>query len=77
MCEEEIDEILLANLTHKWRKMSFVIGITMGQIDASKRVGRNDLFFAERLALLAGKNLIEFEGDLSQIRECEIKLRGE
>jgi hypothetical protein len=76
MRDDEIDEILLANITSKWRKMAFVIGATMGQIDASKRAGRNDLYFAERIAFLLGENLIESQGDLSQMRECEIRLLG-
>ena len=76
MRDDEIDEILLANITSQWRKMAFVIGTSMGQIDPLNRVGHDDLYFAERIVALVNKNLIEFQGDLSQMRECEIKLSG-
>jgi len=72
--DKEIDEALLANITKDWRKVAFVVGSTMMQIDSKERVGRNDLYFAKRVAVLVEKGLIEFSGDLDQMRYCEIRL---
>lgn len=74
MRDDEIDEILLTNVTDKWRKMAFVIGMTMGQIEPLNREGYDDLYFAGRIAALVNKSQIEFQGDLTQMRECEIRL---
>ena len=33
--DEEIDQILMANITHQWRKVARVVAMTMRQIDPS------------------------------------------
>jgi Protein of unknown function len=71
--DEEIDQALLANITHDWRKVARVVGSAMSQL-GSKRAGRNDLYFAERVAHLVERGLIEFDGDLAQMGRCEIRL---
>ena len=72
--EDEIDEALLKNVTHEWRKIALVVGMTMLQIESHERAGRDDLYFAKRLSLLAEEGAIEHKGDLNQIRECEVRL---
>lgn len=74
MTDEEIDLALLSNITTVWRKMAFVIGITMMGIDTDERKGMDDLYFAKRVSALFGKGLIEHKGDLDQLRYCEIRL---
>lgn len=71
--EEEIDSKLLENVTDDWRKVAFVIGLTMMRLDDEQRQGRNDTYFHRRLILLAEKGLLDYRGDLSQMRECEIR----
>jgi hypothetical protein len=71
--DEEIDKALLANITHDWRKVARVVGSTMVQL-GDKRAGRNDLYFAERVAVLVEHGLIEQEGDLAQMGHCEVRL---
>lgn len=73
--DEEIDLALLANTTNQWRKVARVVGMTMGQIDFDRRPGLMDIYFAERVVLLIKKGFIEYEGDLSEMRDCEIRLR--
>ena len=75
--DEEIDLALLANITNLWRKVSMVVGTTMMEIDTEKRVGLNDLYFAKRIAVLAAKGLIDYTGELSQMRQCEIRLSSQ
>ena len=74
MSDEEIDERLLANVTGQWRKVALVVGTTIGQIPRQERAGQDDLYFAKRVAALAEKGLIEHEGDLNRMGECEIRL---
>ena len=73
--DEEIDEALLANVIHPWRKVARVVGSAMSQL-GEKRRGRDDLYFARRVALLARRGLIEADGDLEQMGRCEIRLPG-
>lgn len=72
--DETIDAVLLASISSEWRKVAFVIGKTMLQIADQERVGKDDLYFAERLAVLARKGLIEHQGPLNEIRRCEVRL---
>jgi hypothetical protein len=71
--DKEIDEAILANITDRWRKVARVVGSAMSQL-GNRRAGRNDFYFAERVAQLAKKGLIEYEGDLAQMGRCEIRL---
>jgi Protein of unknown function len=72
--DEEIDEALLANITEIWRKVARVVGTTMIQINRNERKGKDDLYFAKRVAILVEKGLIEHNGDLNQMGLCEIRL---
>ena len=71
--DEEIDEALLANITDRWRKVTRLFGSAMIQL-GNARAGPDDLYFAARVAQLAKKGLIEYEGDLAQMGRCEIRL---
>ena len=72
--DEEIDAALLNNITKEWRKLAFVVGMAMMETEDSQGIGRNDLFFALRIGSLAEKGLVEYKGDLQQIRQCEVRL---
>lgn len=71
--DEEIDQALLANITHQWRKVARVVMTTTTQIDSDRRAGLMDLYFAERIVLLVEKGFIEYEGDLGEMRYCEVR----
>jgi tetratricopeptide (TPR) repeat protein len=75
--DEEIDLVLLANITTQWRKVARVVATTMSLMDREERGGRNDLYFARRVAVLVEKGLIESTGDVSSMRYCEIRLSPE
>lgn len=72
--DEEIDQALLANIADKWRKVAYVVGATMMQIDGRQRVGLDDLYFAKRIVVLVENGFIQYNGDLNQMRQCEIRL---
>ncbi len=71
--DEEIDQALMANITQQWRKVARVVMTTMSQIDSDRRAGLMDLYFAERVVLLVEKGFIEYEGDLGEMRHCEVR----
>ena len=70
---EEIDAALMAHITHQWRKVALVVGSAMMEL-SEKRRGRDDLYFAGRVAFLAVTRLIEYDGDLGQMGRCEVRL---
>lgn len=71
--DEEIDAALLANISIQWRKVSFVVGTTMMQINREKRVGLDDRYFASRVGVLVERGQVESKGDLEHMRQCEVK----
>ena len=73
LSDEEIDQILMANITHQWRKVARVVMATMSQIDSDRRAGLMNLYFGERVVLLIEKGFIEYEGDLGEMRHCEVR----
>jgi uncharacterized protein DUF3658 len=71
--DEEIDAALMAQITARWRKVASVVGSAMMAL-GEKRHGRDDLYFAGRVAFLALTGVIEYDGDLGQMGRCEVRL---
>jgi len=71
--DKEIDAALMLYVTEQWRKVARVVGGAMEDL-GEKRQGRDDLYFAGRVAFLAVTGVIEYDGDLGQMRHCEIRL---
>ena len=69
--DKEIEAALLANITNEWRKLAFVVGKAMIQLTTSER---DDLYFAGRVIQLVERGLVEYDGDLEQMRNCEVRL---
>ena len=72
--DEDIDLVLLAQITDQWRKVAYVVGTAMTLIDREQLGGRNDLYFAKRVVIMAEKGLIESAGDMSSLRHSEVRL---
>lgn len=70
----EIEKLLLGNITSDWRKLSYVVGSTMLQIEKEMRPGLDDIFFAQRVASLVEEGRVEATGEMSALRECEVRL---
>jgi hypothetical protein len=64
----------LANITNEWQKLAFIVGKTMMQIESSQLSGPDDLYFARRVRFLVESGLVEYGGDLQQMRQCELRL---
>ena len=69
---EEIDEQLLKNVGHKWRKVAMVVGLTMTDFN-KKYSGIPDLFFAQRVKELVNTGLLRSQGNLEHMRFSEVK----
>lgn len=72
--DEEIDLLLLANSSLTWQKVAKVVGISMLQFNKQERENKDDIYFAKRVKSLINKGLLECKGDLSNMRNCEIRL---
>lgn len=72
--DEDIDVAVLASITNEWQKLAFVVGKTMMQIESSQLSGRDDLYFAGRIRIMVESGLVEYDGDLQQMRQCEVRL---
>jgi hypothetical protein len=72
--DEEIDRALMAHISSRWRKVARVVASAMADL-GEKRRGRNDLYFAGRVAFLAVTEVIEYDGDLGQMGRCEVRWR--
>jgi len=67
-----IDECILSNITHHWRKTAKVVALTMGDIRHNLRLP--DVFYSGRIKHLAEAGLIEAAGNLGRMRHSEVRL---
>ena len=67
-----IDECILSNISHHWRKTAKVVALTMGDINDNFRLP--DVFYSGRIKHLAEAGLIEAAGNLNRMRHSEVRL---
>ena len=68
-----IDEALLSNACHQWRKVARVVGTTM--IGLTNRIhGIPDVFYSQRVRKLVEDGRLESQGNLAYMRFSEIRL---
>lgn len=67
-----IDECILSNITHHWRKTAKEVALTMGDIGDNLRLP--DVFYSGRIKHLAAGGLIEAAGNLNRMRFSEVRL---
>ena len=68
-----IDECILSNITHQFRKTAKVVASTMGDI-GDDFPGLPDVFYSGRIKHLAAAGLIEAAGNLNRMRHSEVRL---
>jgi hypothetical protein len=76
LCAEDIaliDGALLSNVAVNWRKLASVVAKTMDSTEG-KLVGVPDLFYAQRVMVLAKSGAVESQGDLRRMRYSEVRL---
>jgi hypothetical protein len=67
------DPMLLSFATSNWQKMALIVGKALGEFyNGPYQTG--DLVLAARLRALADDGQLEWRGDLSEIRACELRL---
>ncbi len=68
-----IDEALLSNISTQWRKVARVVGTTMSEQE-NRIKGIPDIFYAQRVARLVQKGLIESQGNIEAMRFSEVRI---
>lgn len=77
----KLDALMLSHVTHQWRKMARIVGGTIQELTPTQIAELHesyppplDLVFAERLKHLAEQGKLEWQGDLTTMRFCELRL---
>jgi hypothetical protein len=70
---QAIDEVLMSNVSTRWRKIARVVGTTMNDA-LPRKSGLPDVFFAHRIRKLVESGQLEYQGMLENMRYCEIRL---
>jgi len=68
------DDTLFQNVTAEWRKMARVVAGVLTEFHEANIYQTGDLVLASRLADLARSGRLEWRGDLSIMRDCELRL---
>lgn len=71
---EYFDPALLKHVTSEWQKMATIVGRALCEFDENGIYQTGDLVLAARLADLAEVGMLEWQGDLTDMRRCEIRL---
>ncbi|MDI1242203.1 MAG: DUF3658 domain-containing protein [bacterium] len=70
---EVIDQTLLSNASHQFRKVARTVGTTMMNAPPHQQ-GIPDLFYAQRIQHLVATGQLESQGDLNSMRFSEVRL---
>jgi hypothetical protein len=70
---EAIDEALMSNIYHRWRKVAMIVGLTMHNLEDRVRE-IPDLFYAQRVRKLVETGRVESQGNLAYMRFSEVRL---
>jgi hypothetical protein len=68
-----IDQTLLSNASHEWRKVARIVGVTM-LAQENKMAGIPDVYYAQRIIYLVGHGFFESQGNLKRMRFSEVRL---
>lgn len=68
------DAQLLGHATAHWQKMAMIVGRTLSDFSDAEVYQTGDLVLGARLANLAEEGVLEWRGDLSSMRHCELRL---
>ncbi len=68
-----IDEVLLSNACHQWRKFARVVATTMRDLE-DRIQGVSYLFYSQRVRKLVEDGRLESQGNLAYMRFSEVRL---
>ena len=69
----EIDDAVLSCAFPRWRKVAAIVGFAMDKL-GPKYPQFSEVFYAERIRVLAAHGRLESQGDLSYMRFSEVRL---
>lgn len=69
----DIDRVLMTQVHARWRKMAHIISKAMDGL-GERRPSLPDVFYAERLRVLARAGRVELAGFPDRMRYCEVRL---
>jgi len=69
------DALVLSHATHDWQKMAFVVGSALCDFLDTGLFQIGDFVLAARARALAESGALEARGDVSDIRQCEVRLK--
>src|SRR4051794_11454065 len=72
----QIDEAVLSCAFPRWRKVAAIVVFAMDRL-GGKYPQFSDVFYAQRIRLLAEQGRLESQGDLSYMRFSEVRLPHE
>ena len=68
----KIDDALVSNASHQWRKVTRIVMSTMMELNDS--LGLPDIYYAQRVLSLVDAGRLEAQGDLKYLRFSEVRL---
>lgn len=69
----KIDQLILSSLDRTWKKAGFVTaGVLIAAPDEYEEI--SEAFYALRIRALAEASRIEVQGDLEELKTCQIRL---
>ncbi len=68
------DGLLLGLTTDQWQRMARIVGGALAAISEDEVYQVSDMVLGARLASLAEAGVLEWRGDLGQMRECDLRL---
>lgn len=71
-----IDDALLAQCNHRFRKVARIVGFAMMERDEGYK-GIPDIFYSQRVTKLVESGRLEHQGRLGYMRFCEVRLPQE
>ena len=72
----ELDDAVLSCASPRWRKVAAIVAFAMNKL-GSKFPQFSEVFYAERIRVLAEQGHLESQGDLSYMRFSEVRLPDE
>lgn len=70
------DPLILAGTSQTWQKMAMIVGRALSQFWSDEIYQTGDLFLSARVRALVEAGQLEWHGDLTKMRECELRLSG-
>ncbi len=72
---KEIDTYIISISSNYWHKIAKIVASTMNDLP-SRVKGIPDIFYAQRIRKLVEEGVLEAQGNIKSMRNCEVRLRN-